>query len=143
MKTHVPSFAAALTAFILIAAGCSTTDSRVKSHQAAFDAAPAAVQAKIRAGQIEVGFTTEQVTMALGKPDRIYTRTTARGTSDIWAYADDKPRFSIGLGVVGGGGSTMVGSGVAVGTGGDRNDDKMRVILEGGKVVAIETSGRR
>ena len=142
MKHQVPSFAAVMTAFILVLAGCATTDSRIKDHQAGFDAAPPAVQAKIKAGQIDVGFTTEQVTMALGKPDRSYTRTTARGTSDIWAYADHKPRFSLGIGVVGGGGSTMVGSGVAIGTGGDRYDDKLRVVFEGGRVVAIEKSGR-
>jgi len=143
MKLHVPCFAAAVAAFVLVATGCSTTDSRIKDHQAAFDAAPSAVQTKIRAGQVEIGFSTEQVSMALGKPDRSYTRTTARGTSEIWAYEDNKPAISIGIGVIGGGGGTMVGSGVAVGTGGDRSDDKVRVIFEGGRVTAVETRGRR
>jgi hypothetical protein len=143
MKHLTPSFVAALSACLVFLAGCSTTDSRIKSHQAAFDAAPAPVQAKIRAGQIEVGFTQEQVTMSLGKPDRSYTRTTARGTSEIWAYADSTPSFSIGIGAVGGGGGTMVGSGVALSSGGDRYDDKVRVIFEGGRVTAIETRGHR
>ena len=143
MKHPVPSFAAAVAAFVLLLTGCSTTNSRIKNHQAGFDAAPAAVQAKIRAGQIDIGFTSEQVTMSLGKPDRMYTRTTARGTSEIWAYEDHKPSFSFGVGVVGGGGSTMVGSGVAVGTGNDRLDDKLRVIFEGGRVTAVETRGHR
>jgi hypothetical protein len=143
MKLPTPSFVAALSACLVFFAGCSTTDSRIKSHQAAFDAAPAQVQAKIRAGQVEVGFTQEQVTMALGKPDRSYTRTTARGTAEIWAYADNTPSFSIGVGAVGGGGGTMVGSGVALSSGGDRYDDKVRVIFEGGRVTAIETRGHR
>jgi hypothetical protein len=141
MKLYVPSFAAVLTA--LLVAGCSTTDSRIKNHQAAFDAAPSAVQAKIRAGQVEVGFTPDQVTMSLGKPDRQYTRTTARGTSDIWAYEDNKPAISLGFGMASGGGGTAVGSGIAIGTGGDRYDDKVRVIFEDGHVVAVETRGRR
>jgi len=143
MKHQVSRFAAAIAAFVFIVAGCTTTDSRIKNHQAAFDAAPPAVQAKIRAGQIDIGFTQEQVTMALGQPDRSYTRTTARGTSEIWAYEDHKPSFSLGIGVVGGGGSTMVGSGVAVGSGNDRYDDKLRVIFEGGKVASVETRSSR
>jgi len=142
MKPYVPCFSAVLSAFLLVLTGCSTTDSRIKGHQAAFDAAPPAVQAKIRAGQVDVGYTPDLVLMALGEPDRRYTRTTANGTTDIWAYVSHKPSFSIGLGVIGGGGGTMVGSGVAVGTG-DRSDDKLRVIFSGGRVAALETSTRR
>ena len=81
--------------------------------------------------------------MSFGKPDRSYTRTTVRGTSEIWAYADNTPSFSIGIGAVGGGGGTMVGSGVALSSGGDRYDDKVRVVFEGGRVTAIETRGHR
>jgi hypothetical protein len=142
MKPQVLCFAAVLSALSFVLGGCSTTDSRIKNHQEAFNAAPPAVQEKIRAGQVEIGFTQEQVLMALGNPDRQYTRTTASGTTDIWAYEDHKPSFSFGVGMVGGGGGTMVGSGVAVGTG-DRRDDKLRVILSGGRVVALESRGRR
>jgi hypothetical protein len=140
MKLPHLCFAAVMAAFSLVLGGCSTTDSRIKDNQAAFNNAPADVQAKIRAGQIAVGFTEEQVLMSLGKPDRRYTRTTAAGTTDIWAYEDRKPSFSIGLGVAGGGGGTMVGSGVAIGTG-DRSDDKLRVLFSGGRVTAMETRG--
>jgi hypothetical protein len=142
MKLHASCFAAALAASLLFVAGCSTTDTRIKDNQAAFDATPPPVQAKIRAGQIDIGFTPEQVTMALGKPDRSYTRTTAHGTSEIWAYEDHKPAFSFGIGVAGGGGSTMVGSGVAISSGNDRFNDKMRVVFEGGRVAAVETRGQ-
>ena len=143
MKLPSSTFTAAFFACVFVFAGCSTTDGRIKSHQAAFDASPAPVQAKIRAGQVDVGFTQEQVTMALGKPDRSYTRTTARGTAEIWAYADNGPSFSIGIGAVGGGGGTMVGSGVGISTANDRYDDKVRVIFEGGRVTAVETRGHR
>ncbi len=142
MKTSTLGCAAVLAAAVFFNVGCSTTDSRIRSHQAAFDAAPADVQAKIRAGQVGVGFTPEQVTMALGDPDRRYTRTTANGTADIWAYEEGKSGFSLGVGVGSGGGGTSVGSGIAIGSRSDRNDDKVRVIFEGGRVVAVEAKGR-
>ena len=144
MNPVISTTAVVLTALILIAAtGCSSVDSRIKDHQAAFNAAPPVVQTKIRAGQVEVGFTPEQVTMALGTPDRSYTRTTARGTSEIWAYEDRGPAINIGFGMMSGAGGSMIGSGVAIGSGGDRNDDKVRVIFEDGRVAAIEMCGRR
>jgi hypothetical protein len=121
---------------------CSTVDSRVKDNQAAFDALPPETQQKIRAGKVEVGYTPQMVTMALGKPDRVYTRTTEKGTSEVWAYRDSKPAFSFGLGVGGGGGGTRVGSGIGITTGGDRYDDKLRVVLSAGKVTTMETSSR-
>jgi len=142
MKSQVLCFTAVVTALSFVVGGCSTTDSRIKDNQAAFNAAPAEVQTKIRDGKVEVGFTEEQVLMALGKPDRRYTRTTAAGTTDIWAYEDHKPSFSFGIGMAGGGGGTMVGSGVAIGTG-DRSGDKLRVIFSGGRVTALETRGRK
>jgi hypothetical protein len=142
MNFKVPSFAAVLAAGLIVLAGCSTTDSRIKNNQAAFDAAPPDVQAKIQAGKVAVGFTPAQVIMAVGKPDRRYTRTTARGTSDIWAYESHAPTFSFGVGVASGGGGSAVGTGVGVTTGNDRNDDKLRVIFEGGVVVAMETGGK-
>ncbi len=40
----------------------------------------------IRNGSINIGFSTEMVTMALGTPARIYTRQTERGWSEVWAY---------------------------------------------------------
>lgn len=141
MKSQVLCFAAALAALTFVVGGCSTTDSRVKDNQAAFNAAPPDVQAKIREGKVAVGFTEAQILMALGKPDRRYTRTTAAGTTDVWAYEDHKPSFSFGIGMASGGGGTMVGSGVAIGTG-DRSGDKLRVILTGGVVTAVESRGR-
>lgn len=141
MKFPILCFTAALVALSFVVAGCSTTDSRIKDHQAAFNAAPADVQTKIREGKVEVGFTEEQVLMALGAPDRRYTRTTASGTTEVWAYDDHKPSFSFGVGVAGGGGGTMVGGGAVVGTG-DRHSDKLRVVLSGGRVTALEMRGR-
>jgi hypothetical protein len=130
-----------VVAFALLTA-CSSPDSRIKSNQAAFNALPSETQAKIRAGKVEVGYTTTMVVMALGEPDRRYTRTSEKGKSEVWAYRDKGPAFSIGLGVGGGSGRSGVGGGIGVSTAGDREEDKIRVVFEGGQVTATETSAR-
>jgi len=122
--------------------GCSSPDSRIKKDQAAFNALPTETQAKIRAGKVEVGYTPAMVIMALGEPDRRYLRTTEKGQTEVWAYRDKGPAFSIGLGVGGGGGGSSVGGGIGVSTAGDREEDKIRVLFEAGKVTATETSSR-
>jgi hypothetical protein len=122
-----------------LVAGCSTVDSRVKDNQAAFDALPPETQQKIRSGKIDIGYTPQMVTMALGKPDRAYTRTSEKGTSEVWAYRDRKPSFSFGVGI-GGGGGTHVGTGLGITTGGDRYDDKLRIVFVDGKVASVETA---
>lgn len=140
MKLCLRTAAAAFALWgLLFVSACSTTDGRIKEHQAAFDAAPPDVQAKIKAGQVTLGFTETQVLMAMGEPDRRYTRTTANETVSVWAYRDHKPSFSFGVGMAGGGGGTLVGSGVGISTRGDRNDDKYRVVFSGGRVTALET----
>ncbi|HEU5081626.1 MAG TPA: hypothetical protein VFT72_20605 [Opitutaceae bacterium] len=139
MKPCLASLTVLLVGAILC--GCSTPDSRIKDHQAAFAALSPEDQGRIRGGKIDVGYTPEMVLMALGDPDRKYTRTTAKGTAEVWAYRDKGPRLAIGVGV--GGGSGHVGGGVGVATGGgDQRDDKVRVIFDNGRVSAIERSGR-
>jgi len=127
----------------LIFAGCSSIDSRISSHRSQFDAWPPAVQQKVKAGQVDIGFTAEQAQVALGDPDRKYTRTDAHGTVEVWAYRDNKPTFSFGLGVGSFGGSSAYGGGVGVTTGGDRYDDKLRVVFSEGKVTALERSAAK
>ncbi|MDI1319281.1 MAG: hypothetical protein PSW75_03680 [bacterium] len=105
-------------AAIALLAGCSTPDSRIARHRAAFDQLPAAVQQKIRAGQVDVGFTPEMVQLALGEPDRVFTRRSENGDTEVWGYQDHGPHFSIGLGVGSGGRHSSVGGGVAMSTGG-------------------------
>jgi len=130
---------ALLTFFFLALAGCASTPAeRIAGNRAAFSAWPPDVQARVQAGEVALGFTPEQVQMALGEPDHSYTRTTERGTEEVWGYRDRKPRISIGLGVVGGGGSTRVGGATVVNSGGRYYDDVLRVVFEGGRVTAVE-----
>ena len=121
----------------LMLAGCSTVDSRIKDNQAAFDAYPSAVQAALREGQVQVGFTPEQVKIALGEPDRIYRRTKTGVDSEVWAYTDNSPSFGLGLGVGVGGGPGM-GAGAGVSSRDYYYRDRVRVVFENGLVSELE-----
>ena len=134
MKTPLISVIAIV---LLVAAGCASVESRIQDNEAAFNTWPADVQEKVRAGKVEMGFTPEMVEVALGKPDRTSSRTTERGQADVWVYHDKSPRFSIGLGLGSGRGSTGFGGGVTVGDD-FRDEENMRVIFEGDRVAAIE-----
>ena len=144
MKTKL--FPIAALACALVAAGCSTVDSRISKNREAFSSWPAAVQSKVVQGQVDIGFTTDQVRVALGEPDRVFTRTTADGTSEIWGYRDRGPRFSFGVGVGMGSFGRHGGSfgGVGINTGGGYHDDeKMGVVFDrNGHVSSIETRER-
>lgn len=141
MKT--PLISSCLVALVLIgAAGCSTPASRISRNETAFSQWPPAVQEKVRAGKIEVGFTQEQTRVALGEPVRVFTRTTAEGSTEVWAYADNRPSFSFGLGI----GSVRGNTGTSVGLGYSdrdwRDGERMRVVFDlQGKVATVE-SGR-
>ena len=130
----------------LLLAGCNSLDSRIAKNRAAFDTWPAAVQDKVVKGQVDIGFTAEQVRVALGEPDRVFTRTTADGTSEVWSYRDRGPRFSFGVGVGTGSfgrhSATSVGVGVGTGTG-YRDDEKLGVVFDRtGRVERIEEARR-
>jgi hypothetical protein len=140
MKT-LPCLLAAL-ALVAIAGCASTPTSRIADHKAAYNQWPPDVQAAVAAGKIAVGFTPEQVRIALGEPSRKFSRTTADGTAETWAYADNPPRFSFGLGLASWGRGSSVGGGVGVSTGGYRDGERMHVIFDGGHVSAIETAKR-
>lgn len=121
----------------MVLAGCaSTPEKRIAKEQGVFDAMPAETQAKIRAGQVEVGFTSTQVLLAKGDPDRKGRRTTGAGEEEAWTYEKKKSGLGFGVGI--GGGSGGVGGGVGLSTGGRPANVEMRVMLANGVVTAIE-----
>lgn len=133
-------------AALALAAGCSTVDSRIDKNRAAFNTWAPAVQDKVVKGQVDIGFTAEQVKVALGEPDRVFSRTSADGTSQIWSYRDRGPKFGFGVGVgmgsVGSRGGSFGSVGINTGTG-YHDDEKMGVVLDQrGVVTAIETRGK-
>lgn len=137
-KVLFPVFTAGVCALGLSA--CSSPDSRIKEHAATFSALPSETQGKIRGGHVDIGFTQEMVVMALGEPDRRYSRTTSEGTSEVWAYRDRSPRVSLGFGIAGGSHSSGVGAGVGLSSG-DHAEDRVRIIFAQGRVTAIERRG--
>lgn len=130
---------------LILTCGCSSVDTRARKNPN-FPSWPATVQDKVLAGQVDIGLTREQVEVALGAPDRIFVRTTADGTTEVWSYRDRGPRFSFGLGIGVGsiGRSSATSLGVGLGTGGGyRDDEKMGVVFDrSGRVSAVETRRR-
>lgn len=124
-------------------AGCSTLGSRITNSQDEFNSWPAEVQDKILAGQVDVGFTPVQVLVALGEPQRKYSRSTEQGRSEVWAYTGGGSGFSIGLGLGTGHGSTSYGGGVAYDTSRRGSDDeRLRIVFQDGRVTSLESRTR-
>jgi hypothetical protein len=99
------------------------------------------VQDNVLVGRIDVGYSTAQVRMALGAPDRIMARKDADGTSETWIYGDRSPRFSWGFGIGSGGRHSSVGIGVDTASRG--RSEAARVVFDPtGKVASIETATR-
>ena len=76
---------AILTAVALLA-GCATPQTRIADNRALYDTLSAESQTLIQEGRVAVGFTPEMVKLALGEPDRVYSRTDVGGKSESWAY---------------------------------------------------------
>jgi hypothetical protein len=66
--------------------GCATPESRIKQNPDMFNSFPDDVQQKVREGKVGVGFSKDMVFIALGKPDREYTRTTSGAVNQVWSY---------------------------------------------------------
>jgi hypothetical protein len=79
----------ALVAFPLLGllCGCETTRAnRIREKAELFAAQPAAVQALIREGMVDYGFTPELVHLALGEPNRRQSGEAAEGRMETWTY---------------------------------------------------------
>lgn len=143
MTRRIPAaLAAALLA--LAAAGCSTIESRIEQNQDYFDSLPAADQAQIRGGKIDLGFTPDSVRIALGEPQRKFVRRTASGDTETWLYFDvtqtlDRQHADIdGLSYTGPGGGRITGGTAWITIRQDRESLVARVEFRNGRVSAIE-----
>lgn len=134
-----------ITSALLLGGCASTPQDRISQNRKLYESFPAEVQRKVSAGQVDVGFTPDMVTLALGKPDQKLTRAEASGESEVWVYIKSKPQFSFGVGVGGGSynGGGYSGGGVGVSTTTPPRDDATRVVFVGGRVSAIEKSVSR
>ncbi|MDY0145771.1 MAG: hypothetical protein RBS84_07265 [Kiritimatiellia bacterium] len=131
--------------FLLFLAGCASTPAqRIKKNQDLFDSLPVAEQARIRGGQINLGFTADMVRIALGDPQRQLARRTLDGESTIWLYLDTLRRYERqradidGLLVSGPGGMRSIGGSAWVNVLQEREVFRIRVEFQQGLVTAIE-----
>lgn len=107
---------------------CSTIASRIKDHQAAFDASSPETRAKIQQGRVDVGFTPEQVVMAIGHPQRVYAKLTTAAPQEIWVYGIDGGPAA-GISPLYGNGDIVISDAYF--------QEQQRVIFEKGAVVAV------
>ena len=128
----------------LLLAGCATPEKRIQQNQELFDSFPVAAQARIRGGQIDLGFTPDMVRIALGEPHRQTLRRSADGEVEIWFYFDstrryDRQRVDIdGLGVSGPGGLRSVSGSAWINVEQNREYVRTRVEFRNGVAIAIE-----
>ena len=137
-----------LACFVLplatLLAGCATPEKRIQQNQDVFDTFPVAAQARIRGGQIDLGFTPDMVRIALGEPQRKVLRRAADGEVEIWIYLDtsrryDRQRVDIdGLSVSGPGGLRSIGGSAWINVEQNREFVRLRAEFRNGVVSAIE-----
>jgi hypothetical protein len=145
MKTKLSFFVAALAGVFL--AGCSTVESRIKENPAAFASLDPQTQAEIRKGGVRVGFTTEMVYIALGRPDERSERVTAEGREEVWIYTTTYEEYA-GTAHVGyrrvyvrdpkTGAAAVFLEPVYGDVYQDRTEERIRIIFRDGHVTAIE-----
>jgi hypothetical protein len=143
MKTVFRSLLA-LPILLLLAACATTPAQRIQQNQELFDTLPVADQARIRGGQIDIGYTPEMVRIAYGEPQRKLVRRTPVGESHIWLYTDtfrryERQRADIdGLSLSGPGGMRSIGGSAWINIMQEREIVRTRVEFQTGTVFAIE-----
>ncbi len=123
---------------LALLAACSSPESRIAGQRLAFEKYPAAVQQKIRAGQVDVGFTPDMVLLAYGEPDRKIARQTVAGQDEVWVYNRRGSHFSFGFGLASGGRHSSMGGGVGMSAGGYDPEESARVVFRAGLVTDVE-----
>ncbi|HSI09952.1 MAG: hypothetical protein ACAH89_04000 [Rariglobus sp.] len=71
---------------VLLAGGCATPDARIKRSPEIFARLTPEQQTLVKEGKVGIGFDRDAVLLAVGAPDRKWTRTDAAGTSEVWSY---------------------------------------------------------
>ncbi len=132
-----------LLPLVAIFAACSSTPaSRIARRQSAFDSWPVEVREQVSAGRVALGFTAEQVRVALGEPDRVFVRTTGSGDSEVWTWRELGPQLGLGVGVGMGTSGAAGGGSLGLGLEGYDYREAVRIVIDHGKVSAIEMRRR-
>lgn len=137
-------FAFSALPLLLLLAGCASPAKRIEQNRELFDSLPVAAQARIRGGQIDLGFTPDMVRIALGEPQRKLVRRTAAGQSEAWLYLDavstyERQRADIdGLSLSGPGNARSFGGSAWINVKQNKEFVRIRAEFQNGIVVAIE-----
>jgi hypothetical protein len=137
-------FAWSALPLLLLLAGCATPAHRIQQNQELFDALPVAAQARIRGGQIDLGFTPAMARIALGEPQRKLLRHTPEGDTEIWLYVDttrsyDRQRADIdGMSLSGPGGIRSIGGSAWINVMQEKEFIRIRAEFKNGVITAIE-----
>ena len=78
---------------VLLLAACSTPESRIEKNPALYSSFPPDVQANVKKGKIEVGYTYDMVFVAWGRPDNKKTITEANVQREVWIYLGTSQQF--------------------------------------------------
>ncbi|MDQ8204030.1 hypothetical protein [Pelagicoccus sp. SDUM812003] len=122
----------------LLATSCAGPNlaQRIDEGMRDFDSWPEERQEMIRKGEIDLGFTEEQVRMAWGDPDYVTREVRADGEGTLWVWEKKSPRIGIGVGVGGWGGRSGVSGSVGTSVGGDHRI-KRTVWFQDGEVQSF------
>ncbi|MBC8040000.1 MAG: hypothetical protein H7Y06_05615 [Opitutaceae bacterium] len=71
---------------VMLAGGCATPDARIKRSPEIFARLSPEQQNLVKGGKVGIGFDKDAVMLAVGLPDRKWTRTDAAGSSEVWSY---------------------------------------------------------
>jgi hypothetical protein len=72
--------------FSFLLTACSTPESRIKRQPELFASLTPTDQELVKQGKVAIGFTADLVKLALGDADRVWVRTDATGTNEVWSY---------------------------------------------------------
>jgi len=139
------SLCLAWVASILLLIGCASPEQRIKKNPELYQSFPPDVQALVAQGQIAIGFTGEMVTMAMGPPNRIYSRVSTNGNSEVWSYTSkktttDRQRVNADVRYRDANGRYRTSSDwVTVDVARETEYDRVRVEFIDGKAASIET----
>lgn len=78
---------------MLFLAACSTPESRIEKNPALYSSFSPEVQANVKKGKIEIGYTYDMVYVAWGQPSRKKTITEANVQREVWVYLSANEQF--------------------------------------------------
>jgi hypothetical protein len=132
------------TAVLLLAAlltACATPDTRIERDPATYARLSPEDQAKVKAGNVGVGFDEASVKLALGEPDRVIERESTDGNGKVWVYYAPVPGFATPFGCSGFYPySRWYNAAYVCSPGYTEYIENARVTFKDGKVVAVERS---